>query len=108
MTQKIKLLNLMRKEEWICSATFHSNFIPEFRSLIAHMRKHEGYQIIDEPCLGKCGKAHTSKGLKRWKLVFEPTRENKTDFCASCGHYMNHDKNCPKVKIKEIETNKLF
>lgn len=71
-THKQKIIRFLRSSDWVCSTYFQENFIPEFRSEIARMRKHEGYGIIDEACLGKCGKAHNSKGLKRWKLVSEP------------------------------------
>lgn len=60
---------MLNEREWVCSTDFQANYIPEFRSLIAHMKKHEGYAVLSEPCLGKCGKVHTSKGLKRWQLV---------------------------------------
>lgn len=76
MTQKTALLDLLKSKEWVCTTEFQQMYIPEFRSLIARMRKHEGFHIIDEPCLGKCGKQHNSKALNRWKLVFEPAGHN--------------------------------
>lgn len=101
MTQKQNLIELMRKNEWICSTEFQSAYLPEFRSLIARMRKHEGYQIIDESCLGRCGKSHNSKGLKRWKLVSEPDQNGGTFIAsnerksAQIGNYSTQVKSFP-------------
>lgn len=90
-TQKQKLIDLLTQNSWVCSTTFQERYIPEFRSLIAHMRKHEGYKIIDEPCLGKCGKNHKSKGLKRWKMVLSDqikySKEYNTTRPCNCNHY---------------------
>lgn len=69
MSNKELILDMLSKREWVCSTQFQENYLPEFRSLIARMRKHEGYLIVDEPCLGRCGKVHKSKGLKRWQWV---------------------------------------
>jgi hypothetical protein len=93
MIQKQKLIKMLEEKEWVCSTDFHANFLPEFRSIIAHLRKHEGVGIIDEPCLGRCGKKHDSKGLKRWKLTEKHTREN----CPSIKFYGVPCAGCRKI-----------
>lgn len=119
MTQKNSLINLLSDNEWVCSTKFQENYIPEFRSLIAHMRKHEGYQIISEPCLSRCGKQHNSKGLKRWKLMgtpvmgYTPPKIIRSDNCArdyKCYHFRTFKYcNCITVEVVEKQiANKLF
>lgn len=83
MTQKAKLIQMLNEQEWVCSTDFQANYIPEFRSLISHLNKYEGFVIIDELCLGQCGKNHTSKGLKRWKMLTKPAYFGKTEHPCS-------------------------
>lgn len=69
MTQKDALLEMLSKQEWVCSTYFQASYLPEFRSLISRLNKYEGYLIIGEPCLSRCGKIHKSTKLKRWQWV---------------------------------------
>ena len=102
MTQKAKLIEILKNNEWVCSTDFQANYVPEFRSLISHLNKHEGFVITDELCLGKCGKKHESRGLKRWKLVSMPDGK----CCVSFGIFGSHARDC--MKSKELVTPGLF
>lgn len=118
MTQKERLIHLLNENEYVCSSTFHANYIAEFRSLISALNKYEGYNITGEPCLGKCGVKHTSKGLKRWrmetrglKMDYMVKDEIRKEFCcmANWNAPNSHAPNCYKIKEKPKEKiNQLF
>ena len=65
MTNKQKILELLEKQDWVCSTNFYSMWIADPRTLLAQMKKRG--EVESRWC-----KTHNHK-MKEWKLLKTPT-----------------------------------
>ncbi len=70
-TQKNKVLELLRNQEWCCLTDFLDAYLSEYRTLI-NMLKKDGYEIEPRPCTRH---VHNSKKTLEWRL--KGLKENK-------------------------------
>ena len=70
MTQQAQILQLLNDGEKHCVAEIlEKMFIVDYRARLGELRK-RGYNLISEPCGGRCGRKHNS-GVHCWQLKRE-------------------------------------
>jgi len=66
MSQRKKIKEILLDYQKHCSIEFVEKVhLIDYRARISSLRK-EGLNILSEPCLGKCGRNHTSSVHRYW------------------------------------------
>lgn len=110
MTNKQKILNLLEKNEWVCTSQMYALYIADPRTLLSPM--HEQGIVENRWCQNP---NHHHKGnQKEWRLIDrtglthtspEPT---KAICCTSYVFFKIHDRNCVSNIREPLKENVLF
>ena len=68
MTQKDKILNLLKDNHWHCTSEIYAMFMSDPRTILANMLNHEKYELEKRYCKRQCGRAHRGSP-KQWRFA---------------------------------------